>query len=156
MSVRAAITAFLPELSGLRIDREEQKPRLLAEKAGKTIVINQLSDGEKCLLALVGDLARRLALANPAGQKPLKGEGIILIDEIELHLHPRWQRNIVPSLEKTFSNCQFVITTHSPQVLGDAKNTAVYALNIHTNTPRFFRWLRLFMGGMLLIFWKKL
>ncbi|UYM17638.1 AAA family ATPase [Endozoicomonas euniceicola] len=137
MSVRAAITAFLPELSGLRIDREEHKPRLLAEKAGKTIVINQLSDGEKCLLALVGDLARRLALANPAGQKPLKGEGIILIDEIELHLHPRWQRNIVPGLEKTFPNCQFVITTHSPQVLGDAKNAAVYALNIHEHPPIF-------------------
>lgn len=135
MSVRAAITAFLPELSGLRIDREEHKPRLLAEKAGKTIVINQLSDGEKCLLALVGDLARRLALANPTGQTPLKGEGIILIDEIELHLHPRWQRNIVPGLESTFPNCQFVITTHSPQVLGDAKHAAVYALNIHEQPP---------------------
>ena len=135
LAVRSAITEFLPDLSGLRIDREEHKPRLLADKAGKTIIINQLSDGEKCLLALVGDLARRLALANPAGENPLNGEGVILIDEIELHLHPRWQRNIVPGLEKTFPNCQFVITTHSPQVLGDAKDAAIFALNIHEQPP---------------------
>ena len=135
LAVRTAITEFLPDLSGLRIDREEHKPRLLADKAGKTVIINQLSDGEKCLLALVGDLARRLALANPAGENPLNGEGIILIDEIELHLHPRWQRNIVPGLERTFPNCQFVITTHSPQVLGDAKDAAIFALDIHEQPP---------------------
>lgn len=134
-AVRSAVAAFLPELTDLRVDREERTPRLLAEKAGYTVVINQLSDGEKCLLALVGDLARRLALANPSETDPLSGEGIILIDEIELHLHPKWQRDIVPGLEKTFPGCQFVVTTHSPQVLGDAKDAAIFALDIQAEEP---------------------
>ncbi|MBU5477732.1 AAA family ATPase [Eubacterium sp. MSJ-13] len=53
-----------------------------------------MSDGEKCTIALFGDLARRMALANPNKDNPLDGEGIVLIDEIELHLHPLWQRRI--------------------------------------------------------------
>ncbi|WP_252178016.1 AAA family ATPase [Endozoicomonas sp. 4G] len=134
-AVRSAISAFLPEISELHVDREDPIPRLLAEKEGKTIVINQLSDGEKCLLGLVGDLARRLALANPALERPLTGEGIILIDEIELHLHPRWQRDIVPGLERTFPGCQFVVTTHSPQVLGDARDAAIFVVDIHGDEP---------------------
>ena len=44
-------------------------------------------------------------------------DALVLIDEIELHLHPRWQRSVIPNLEKTFPNCQFIVTTHSPQVL---------------------------------------
>lgn len=88
--------------------------------------VNQLSDGEKNLLALVGDLARRLALANPGLENPLEGEGIVLIDEIELHLHPEWQRSVISHLTETFPNCQFFLTTHSPQVLSEAKNAAVF------------------------------
>jgi predicted ATP-binding protein involved in virulence len=87
--------------------------------------VNQLSDGEKNLFVLVGDLARRLSLANPGLDNPLEGSGIVLIDEIELHLHPGWQRSVIPRLIETFPNCQFLFTTHSPQVLSEAKNTTV-------------------------------
>lgn len=87
-------------------------------KSGKNLRVDQLSSGEQSYLALVGDLARRLAMLNPDLSDPLTGAGIILIDEIELHLHPRWQRQIIPGLLRTFPNCQFIITTHSPQVLG--------------------------------------
>ena len=76
---------------------------------------------------MVGDLARRLAIANPGLPDPLQGDGVVLIDEIELHLHPKWQRNIVPALTRTFPNCQFIVTTHSPQVLGEVKGK-VYRL----------------------------
>lgn len=61
---------------------------------------------------------------------PLQCSGIVLIDEIELHLHPEWQRKIVSSLRKTFPNIQFIITTHSPQVLGEIKDMDIFKLII--------------------------
>lgn len=64
--------------------------RMVVNKGSLTISVDLLSDGEKCTLALIGDLARRIALANPNRDNPLDGEGIVLIDEIELHMHPSW------------------------------------------------------------------
>lgn len=124
-AVRDAIYSFSPGFSNLRVRRSPL--RMIVEKFGE-LVVNQLSDGEKGLLAMVGDLARRLAIANPGLPDPLQGEGAVLIDEIELHLHPEWQRRIIPSLTQTFPNCQFIITTHSPQILGEIKNGIVYRL----------------------------
>jgi predicted ATP-binding protein involved in virulence len=95
--------------------------RMTVNKAGTELNVMQLSDGERCMLALVGDLARRLSLLNTEAEDPLGGEGVVLIDEIDLHLHPLWQRTVVASLERTFPNCQFIITTHSPQILGELK-----------------------------------
>lgn len=129
-AVRRSITALQPELSSLRVERSPL--RMTVQKQGQELIINQLSDGEKCLLAMVGDLARRLAIANPGLPDPLQGEGVVLIDEIELHLHPKWQREIVPALTRTFPNCQFIITTHSPQVLGEVKGK-VYRLKTTSN-----------------------
>ena len=99
--------------------------------SGSNVSVSQLSSGEKTIFLLVADIARRLALANPDATNPLNGQGIVLIDEIDLHLHPRWQRKIVPQLLKTFPNCQFVVTTHSVQVLGEIENKdkIVYLLN---------------------------
>ncbi len=91
---------------------------LCIEKNGTNLNINQLSAGEKMLLILVADLTRRLIVANPENDNPLHGDGVILIDEIDLHLHPSWQRKIVPNLTKIFKNCQFIISTHSPLILG--------------------------------------
>lgn len=116
-AVRIAIFEMLPELSALRIMRRPL--RMCAMKNGKNINVAQLSDGEKCILAMLGDLARRLALANPGSEHPLLGGGIVLIDEIELHMHPAWQRKIISTLQKIFPYIQFIITTHSPQVLGE-------------------------------------
>ena len=120
--VRKAIESFLPQFSNLRVRRSPLRMTLL--KDGQEIIINQLSDGEKCLLALVGDLARRLSIANPGLENPLEGDAIILIDEIDLHLHPSWQRTVVPKLKKTFPYCQFVLTTHSPQILSHIEDPA--------------------------------
>ncbi|SKB11227.1 ATP binding protein [Planktothrix sp. PCC 11201] len=114
-AVRKAYEVFMNGFSNLRVQRLPL--RMTLDKNGKELIINQLSDGEKCLLALVSDLARRLAIANPDLSEPLEGEGVILIDEIELHLHPKWQQNIIPALTQTFPNCQFIVTTHSPLVI---------------------------------------
>ncbi|MCW6050359.1 AAA family ATPase [Lyngbya sp. CCAP 1446/10] len=119
-AVRDAIANLLNGFSNLRVRRSPL--RMTVDKQGDELIINQLSDGEKCLLALAGDLARRLAIANPNPScNPLQGFGVVLIDEIELHLHPKWQRAIIPNLAKTFPNCQFIVTTHSPQVISDLK-----------------------------------
>ena len=119
-AVRSAFDNLLDGFSNLRVRRSPL--RMTVDKQGAELNLNQLSDGEKCLLALAGDLARRLAIANPNPDcNPLEGSGVVLIDEIELHLHPKWQRAIIPNLKKTFPNCQFIITTHSPQVISDLK-----------------------------------
>ena len=96
-AVRRAMLAMLDNCSNLRVAR---KPRLemKVEKNGILINVSQLSDGEKCTMALFGDLARRLAIANPVLENPLLGEGVVLIDEVELHMHPSWQRQILSKL----------------------------------------------------------
>ncbi len=126
-AIRNAIPQFLTGFSDLRI-RRSPSIRMTISKGGEELVINQLSDGEKCLLAMVGDLARRLSIANPGLEDPLKGEGIVLIDELELHLHPQWQRGIISKLLETFPNCQFIISTHSPQIISDVKPENIYVL----------------------------
>ena len=115
--VRNAVQSMLPEFTNLKVKFHPK--RMTVEKNGEELRVDQLSDGEKCTLSLFGDLGHRLALANPLAEDPLKGSGIVLIDEIELHMHPRWQRTILPTLRKTFPNIQFIVTTHSPQVLGE-------------------------------------
>lgn len=126
-AVRAAIRRFMPHMDNLRVRR---KPRLYMaiDKNGETLNVAQLSQGEKSLMALVGDIARRLAMLNPALENPLAGDGIVLIDEVDLHLHPSWQRSLCDRLIETFPNCQFVLTTHSPLVISDCKNVLVYTL----------------------------
>jgi predicted ATP-binding protein involved in virulence len=125
-AVRAAVEGFT-QFTDLRI-RRKPSLRMTVKKNKTELNVLQLSDGEKCLLALVGDLARRLSLLNTDKENPLDGEGVVLIDEIDLHLHPKWQRSVVMSLERTFPNCQFIITTHSPQVVGELPPEAVLLL----------------------------
>ena len=125
-AVRAAVEGFT-QFTDLRI-RRKPSLRMTVKKNETELNVLQLSDGEKCLLALVGDLARRLSLLNTDKDNPLHGEGVVLIDEIDLHLHPKWQRSVVASLERTFPNCQFIITTHSPQVVGELAPKAVLLL----------------------------
>ncbi len=116
--VRHAIEAMIGNVRNLRVKRNPV--RMVVDKSGREIRVDLLSDGEKCTLAMFGDLARRLALANPGMENPLEGEGIVLIDELELHMHPSWQRKVLGVLRDVFPNIQFIVTTHSPQILGEA------------------------------------
>ncbi|WP_144596742.1 AAA family ATPase [Bacillus cereus] len=135
-AVRKAVYGFMPGFSDLRIMRKG-KMRMVISKNGHRLELNQLSDGEKSTLAMIGDLARRLALANPFLEKPLRGQGIVFIDEIELHLHPAWQREIIQRLENVFPNIQFIISTHSPQVLGEIQSAKVYLISELMNENSF-------------------
>ena len=132
-AVRDAITAFLPNnISDPRVQRVPH--RFVVTKDGSTLEIDQLSDGERTLLALVGDLARRLAMANPGDA--LNHEAVVMIDEVELHLHPGLQRDVVAGLRRTFPNVQFILTTHSPFVLGEVPAQSIRLLrNFKLETP---------------------
>lgn len=92
---------------------------MVLDKKGGSVYYRQLSSGEKAVIGLVADLARQLALTNPKADNPLVGLGVVLIDEIDLHLHPSWQRRLVPKLQDVFPNVQFVVTTHSPRILSE-------------------------------------
>lgn len=131
-SVRTAIERLLSP--NFRNPRTEIRPlrfvidRIMPNGAIQTFRISQLSDGYRVVLGLAMDLARRLMEANsgllPAemqGESPLDFPAIVLIDEIDLHLHPSWQQRIVTDLMQTFRNAQFIVTTHSPQVLSTVK-----------------------------------
>ncbi|MFT4929870.1 MAG: putative ATP-binding protein involved in virulence [Phenylobacterium sp.] len=114
--VTKAIERFMPGFANLRVQRTPNLDMLI-DKNELTLSVLQLSQGEKSLIALVGDIARRLILLNPSLEDPLKGNGVVLIDEIDLHLHPKWQQTVLTNLVETFPSIQFITTTHSPQVI---------------------------------------
>ena len=120
-SVKRAMLAMLDGFEDIHIDRKPLAMKV--RKDGKYLKINQLSDGEKCTIALFGDLARRMTLANPERENPLEGTGVVLIDELDLHMHTSWQRKVLGILKETFPNIQFIISTHSPQILGEVDDT---------------------------------
>jgi predicted ATP-binding protein involved in virulence len=123
--VRNVVYAFLNQLgtsrfTNLKVKKDRRLTiysSLVIHKDNKELELSQLSAGEKMILSTVIDIAHRLTLANPSLENPLEGQGIVLIDEIDLHLHPQWQREVVPALLSTFPHVQFIVTTHSPQVL---------------------------------------
>lgn len=124
-AVRSAILKILDnDFSDIKIKITDEDAQMVAVKHGTELSIAQLSEGEKCVLAMTGDLARKLAIANPSRENPLEGEGIVLIDEVDLHLHPSWQGRIMPLLFQTFPNLQFIVTTHSPKVLSEITDEA--------------------------------
>ena len=120
--VRRAIGSMIPGMRNPRIDGSSG--RFVVDASGPSdapikLRLDQLSDGYQVMLGVVMDFALRLALANPpdrTGSDPLQGEAILILDEVDLHLHPEWQQRVVPDLRRTFPNTQLILTTHSPQV----------------------------------------
>ncbi len=126
-----AISTFLPEIDNVFIKKEISKTSnsFFIKKKDKEIRLTDLSQGELALITLIGDLAFRSVILNPEMKNPLDCNGIVLIDEIDLHLHPDWQRNIVMRLSNTFKNIQFIFTTHSPFVISSIDDKDIYYLD---------------------------
>jgi predicted ATP-binding protein involved in virulence len=119
------VRRFLPDYKNLRAEGHK-KPTLMIDRGDTSLEVRQLSDGERGTLAMVLDLTRRLAQANPGLANPTaSAEAIVLIDEIDLHLHPQWQRKVVGNLTAAFPKCQFIATTHSPQVIGEVEHERI-------------------------------
>ena len=131
-AIRQAVGEMVPGMSQPSIENrlEQGSERIsfhftvsMADEQGntETLDIDQLSGGYRIMLALAADLARRMAQGNPHLENPLESEAIVLIDEVDLHLHPSWQQRVLPDLRRTFPNAQFIVSTHSPQVLTTVK-----------------------------------
>ncbi|MFN0216248.1 MAG: AAA family ATPase [Saprospiraceae bacterium] len=126
--VQKAIAHFVPGVVDVYFDFTRETVCLKFED-GKHQPIETLSDGFKNLIVLVSDLTIRCLMLNPElGLKANEAQGVVLIDEVDLHLHPTWQRQVIPKLLKSFPNVQFFITTHSPQVLSQLPKECVFLL----------------------------
>ena len=128
-AVIEATVRATPGVTSAWYDPVAQGPVVRFE-SGHVAPWSELSDGYHVFLALVADIARRAVMLNEidGADAPARVEGVVLIDELDLHLHPRWQRVALPRLRDAFPRLQLVVTTHSPQVLSSAKNTQVRRL----------------------------
>jgi predicted ATP-binding protein involved in virulence len=131
--INNAITTFMTELKNIRHENFPEDGFFVFKNDVK-LEAKQLSQGERTLIALIGDIARRLIFLNPSLENPLHGSGVVLIDEIELHIHPALQQAILPNLASTFPNIQFIVTTHSPQVLSTSDVSAIRVLSEDENS----------------------
>lgn len=97
---------------------------------GRLLPFDLLSDGQRSLVTMAAELAWRAAQLNPhhGRDAPARTQGVVLVDEIELHLHPGWQRTVLERLRETFPRVQWILTTHSPQVLASAHSDWVRVL----------------------------
>ena len=101
------------------------------------IPVSLLSDGYKCTISLIADIAYRMAILNPQFLDKVltETEGIVLIDEIDLHLHPSWQKRILKDLMEVFPKVQFIVSTHAPEVINSARQDSIVVLSNNTVMP---------------------
>lgn len=106
------------------------KSLILNHPENGTLKVDQLSDGIKNMLAMVADIAYRCTLLNShmGAKAALQSKGVVMIDEVDMHLHPQWQQTVVEGLTRAFPNIQFIVTTHSPQVLSTVKSECIRLL----------------------------
>lgn len=135
-ALREAIQTLLPEFKNPHVIETDAGVDFMVEKNGIPLSVFQLSDGERGMFSLVMDLAKRLSQANPDLEYPLRdGKAVVLIDELDLHLHPKWQRTIVENLTRTFPGCQFIATTHSPQIIGEVEPSRITIIDTEPHSP---------------------
>lgn len=118
----AVLNALGGEFVDFIYDAQRGEP-CVVRADGRSEPWDRLSDGYHTFIGMVADIAWRATLLNPhhGADAPARAEGLVAIDEIDLHLHPTWQRRVLGDLMRAFPRLQFVVTTHSPQVLGSAK-----------------------------------
>ena len=124
-----SIDCILQELSNgvysrmfVGVDPNNQQQRVIIQKGEVKLDFFQLSSGEKMIIGMALDLAYRMSKANPMMDNPMDSPGVVLIDEPELHLHPRWQSRVLLAFQKAFPNIQFAVATHSPLILNHTKS----------------------------------
>lgn len=130
--VKQAIRKNLPNCKDVFYDFDPDTNRGLtvALTDGRTLPFEYLSDGVRNFFAMMADIAHRCVLLNPHLQENAlaQTEGIVLIDELDLHLHPSWQKSVIRSLTETFPKIQFVVTTHSPFLIQETEANQLIVL----------------------------
>lgn len=130
--VKQAIRKNLPGCEDVYYDVNPDTNRGLTVKLkdGRALPFEYLSDGVRNFFAMMADIAHRCVLLNPHfKEKALeKTEGIVLIDELDLHLHPSWQKTVINSLVQTFPGVQFIVTTHSPFLIQETEANQLIVL----------------------------
>lgn len=127
--VRKIITNCVPDCKELKYDVKQDK-LIITQTNGEKVPFTSLSDGVRNVLSMVMELALRCYLLNPAlgEDAPLKTPGVVLIDEIDLHLHPEWQLHILNDLTTVFGQIQFIVSTHAPMVLSSLKEGEIFSI----------------------------
>lgn len=129
--VKAVLLGLLPEVDDLRFtkpDETSMTPRVEFKTPYGWVKLPQLGLGYRTMIAWTVDLARRLFARYPNSPNPLAEPAVVLVDEIDLHLHPRWQRQLQSFLCERFPNTQFIVTAHSPLVVQAAANANIAVL----------------------------
>ncbi|WP_397399759.1 AAA family ATPase [Phenylobacterium sp.] len=122
----ALIDTVLPETIRFRGEYDQDDDQFIFDFEGVPTPFTALSDGYKAFIGWVGDLIGHLADVAPADKSLNEIPGIVLVDEIDLHLHPAWQREVIPLLAHAFPKLQFVLSSHSPLVASTVKRENVY------------------------------
>lgn len=125
------LRALLP--AECRFTGRVERGEYLFAYRGTPVPFSALSDGYRAYLAWISDLLYHVCMGCPSGVKLTENRGIVLIDEIDLHLHPEWQRDVVPRLNSALPLLQFVITSHSPIVTGTLESTNIIVLQPSSN-----------------------
>ncbi|MEL7360135.1 MAG: AAA family ATPase [Cyanobacteria bacterium J06560_6] len=97
---------------------ELENGEYIFERKGLRVPFPALSDGYRAFFGWVGDLLHHVCMTCPSGKKLVENRGIVMVDEIDLHLHPEWQMTILPRISQQLPNIQFIVTSHSPLVVG--------------------------------------
>jgi predicted ATP-binding protein involved in virulence len=129
--IQDILKKLLPDVSDIRItlaDNESSRPAAEFLTPYGWVPLKSLSLGYKTVIAWTVDLAARLIERYPNSEDPLAEPAVVLVDEIDLHLHPKWQRTIMSFLTERFPNSQFIVTAHSPLVVQAAKNANIVLL----------------------------
>lgn len=125
-AVKKAVSDFMQYMEPgdvCRVFYDKQQEELMYERGQKVLPVMSLSAGYQSLVWMVFDIAYRMAVLNPFMKDDIaKASGIVLIDEIDMHLHPKWQWNIINALRNVFPNVQFIAATHSPILFASAKD----------------------------------
>jgi len=127
-----AICAALPECQDVRYDMAKKSiiVKWSVDGVVQRVPYEQLSDGQRTIMGLIADIARRMVVLNPHLGTKVCSEtpGIVLIDELDIHLHPKWQRQIANGLKAAFPKIQFITASHSPQILGELSPDEIIVL----------------------------
>ncbi|MEY2863677.1 MAG: hypothetical protein RLY58_1384 [Pseudomonadota bacterium] len=110
---------------------DAERLEIYNDRTGITLRVDQLSDGIRNMIGMVADIAYRCYQLNPhlGARAALDAKGIVMIDEVDMHLHPSWQQLVIGQLQEAFPNIQFIMTTHSPQVLSTVPNECIRVLH---------------------------